>query len=194
MGAGFADPVRDAQRVFRAVMDALSRPGRIAAIDCALSPPPPIGATVGGVALALCDPDTPVWIDRTCGEAVAGWLRFMTGAPLTETPEDAAFALIAEGGPALRLDLFAQGAQDHPDRSTTLIVQVPSLAGGPPLRLSGPGIDGIGTMAPSGLPGDFVAQWTANHARFPRGVDILLCAGEGILGLPRSTTIAAAEA
>ena len=36
------------------------------------------------MALTLCDHDTPVWLDPVlaASEAVAGWLRFHTGAPL----------------------------------------------------------------------------------------------------------------
>ena len=35
----------------------------------------------------------------------------------------------------------------------------------------------------------FVAAWAANRARFPRGVDVVLCAGDRIAALPRSVTI-----
>jgi alpha-D-ribose 1-methylphosphonate 5-triphosphate synthase subunit PhnH len=41
----------------------------------------------------------------------------------------------------------------------------------------------------AGLPGDFVARWAANHALFPRGVDLVLCAGERLAALPRSVAI-----
>lgn len=40
-----------------------------------------------------------------------------------------------------------------------------------------------------GLPADFAAQWAANHAAFPRGVDAFLVAGRCISGLPRSTRL-----
>jgi len=41
----------------------------------------------------------------------------------------------------------------------------------------------------AGLPDDFWAQWHANHASFPQGVDIVFtCAGVA-LGLPRTTRV-----
>jgi alpha-D-ribose 1-methylphosphonate 5-triphosphate synthase subunit PhnH len=40
-----------------------------------------------------------------------------------------------------------------------------------------------------GLPPDFAALWAANHALFPRGVDLMLCAGNDVAALPRSVTV-----
>jgi alpha-D-ribose 1-methylphosphonate 5-triphosphate synthase subunit PhnH len=61
--------------------------------------------------------------------------------------------------------------------------------GGPHLRLSGPGIKGDATLAVSPLPKDFVAQWAANHAGFPLGVDLIFAADARLAALPRSTAI-----
>jgi alpha-D-ribose 1-methylphosphonate 5-triphosphate synthase subunit PhnH len=36
------------------------------------------------------------------------------------------------------------------------------------------------------LPPDFAAQWSANRALFPRGIDLLLVSGADIVGLPRT--------
>ena len=35
----------------------------------------------------------------------------------------------------------------------------------------------------------FVQEWAANHAMFPRGVDLILCAGNRLAALPRSVRI-----
>jgi alpha-D-ribose 1-methylphosphonate 5-triphosphate synthase subunit PhnH len=40
-----------------------------------------------------------------------------------------------------------------------------------------------------GLPADFVAVWQRNHALFPRGVDLILCAGRSVAALPRSVSV-----
>ncbi|MFZ1680649.1 MAG: phosphonate C-P lyase system protein PhnH [Rhizobiaceae bacterium] len=189
LATGLADPVGDAQKIFRAVMDALARPGKISSLDVVLSPPAPFTATGGAVALALCDSDTPFWGDPSCQQPLVDWLRFQTGAPMAGGPGEATFALVTDGAAVLALDRFAQGTQDYPDRSTTVIVQLPSLTTGPRLRLTGPGIDGFDVIAPDGLSDDFVTQWADNRARFPRGVDVLLCAPEGIVGLPRGVAI-----
>ena len=43
--------------------------------------------------------------------------------------------------------------------------------------------------AVDGLPADFASAWQANHALFPRGVDIVLCAGTSLAALPRSVAL-----
>ena len=80
--------------------------------------------------------------------------------------------------------------EEAPEASATLIVQLPALEGGPTLRLTGPGIRADATIAPMGLPPDFVAQWSRNRALFPAGVDLVLCAGDRLAAFPRTLSIA----
>lgn len=192
---GFADPVFDAQATFRAVMDAMARPGKIHPAKALAEPPQPLSHIAAAVALTLCDADTPLWLDPALRQApaVSGWLGFHTGAPVTETPADAHFAVVADPAGLIAFENFAQGTQEYPDRSTTLILQVASLTAGDTLILEGPGIQGSTTFAPSPLPRHFVEQWKQNGARFPRGVDLVLAAPEGIACLPRTTRIRAME-
>src|SRR3546814_2785400 len=85
-----------------------------------------------------------------------------------------------------RLARFAQGVDQYPDRAATLLLQVPSLEGGPAVTLSGPGIRDTAVIAPFGLPEWFWNDWRLNAAQFPLGVDIFLTCGEAVVGLPRS--------
>lgn len=87
---GFHSPVHDAQRVFRAVLDALARPLMPQRLDVVLDPPAPLSREVGAIALALGDEQTPIWLDSalTHSPDVAGWIRFHTGAPIVEDPAD----------------------------------------------------------------------------------------------------------
>ena len=188
---GFSDPVFDAQAIFRAVMDAMARPGTVQPAKALAQPPQPLSPVAAAVALTLCDHDTPLWLDPTLKQAgaVASWLGFHTGAPLANTPADAHFAVVAEPAGLIAFENFAQGTQEYPDRSTTLILQVASLSTGDRLLLEGPGIDGTAAIAPAPLPRHFVEQWKQNRARFPRGVDLVLAAPEGIACLPRTTRI-----
>jgi alpha-D-ribose 1-methylphosphonate 5-triphosphate synthase subunit PhnH len=36
---------------------------------------------------------------------------------------------------------------------------------------------------------DFFNEWSAQRPNLPRGVDILLCAGRQVIGLPRSVNV-----
>ena len=193
---GFTEPVFDAQAVFRAIMDAMARPGTVQELPQLANPPAPLSATAGAVALALCDNDTPVWLDPPlqAEAAVKAWLGFHTGAPWANTPADAHFALIANPKEMAALDGFSQGTQEYPDRSTTLILLTGDLGSGPTLLLEGPGIEKTAMIAPTGMPRHFVEQWKQNNQRFPRGVDIILAAPGSLACLPRTTRIKSMEA
>ena len=187
---GFGAPVHDAQANFRAVMEALANPGLLQVISGA-APSNGLTPELAAIALTLTDHDTPVWLDPVLArnDAVIAWLRFQTGAPLTTDKAKAHFALVSDVAQLPALDRFALGSDEYPDRSTTIVLALPALSGGPMLTLRGPGIKDTRTILPSGLPQGFVAQWADNRALFPRGVDVLLVAQGQVIGLPRSTRI-----
>lgn len=195
LDGGFPDPVLDAQATFRVVMDAMARPASIATIALRAAPPAPLTRLAGAVACTLIDADTPVWLDAPLGssEAVRSWLGFHTGARLVGAPADATFAMIGKPSDMPPLDRFAQGTQEYPDRSTTLIVLVESLEGAAPLTFRGPGIQDEAIIAPRDLPADFSRQWMENFRRFPRGVDLILTTGDALACLPRSARLVGGE-
>lgn len=191
----FAEPVFDAQSVFRTIMDCMARPGTIGAIPVAARPPQSLGAAAGAVALTLCDHDTSVWLTPQLVKSnLPGWLSFHTGALVTDDKHEARFAFVERGTAMPGFGLFSPGSQEYPDRSTTLVVEIDAFEGGRPLELSGPGIRETARVAPRGLPDTFVALAEANRAMFPRGVDLILVAGDRILCLPRTTIIKSREA
>lgn len=192
---GFADPVLDAQSVFRAVMDAMARPATVHGVGRLANAPAPLDTGAAAIACALIDADTPFWLDAALAtDAIRAWLAFQTGARATALPAEAAFAFGGEPAAMPALDRFALGTQEYPDRSATLVLQVPALEGGPALAFEGPGIKERAIIAPRGLPEDFAAQWRVNTARFPRGVDVILACGDRIACLPRTARLAAPEA
>ncbi len=92
---GFAAPVHDAQRVFRAVMTALAEPGRVVPLDAGLAPPDGLLPTSAAVLLALADYETPVWFAPALrSSAVESFVRFHTGAALVADPTRATFAVM----------------------------------------------------------------------------------------------------
>jgi alpha-D-ribose 1-methylphosphonate 5-triphosphate synthase subunit PhnH len=184
LAGGFADPPIASARAFRAILDAMARPGRIVTLTGAV-PPPPLSPAAGVAALVLLDRTTPVWLapDQDV-PAVREWLAFHTGAPLA-APGAARFAL--GDWPGLQpLARFAVGTPEYPDRSATLIVELPALSASG-ARLAGPGIAGAAHLS---LPE--TAAFAANGALWPLGLDFLFCAGDRLAALPRSTRVEAA--
>jgi alpha-D-ribose 1-methylphosphonate 5-triphosphate synthase subunit PhnH len=189
--SGFADPVLSAQSSFRALMAATARPGTICALTEPVSAPRQLSRAAAVVALALCDQDTPVWLDAgLAGTDVPYWLRFHTGAPIVSETRRAAFAFLAEPQNAPPFDAFPLGTAEYPDRSATLVLQVESLEDGPAFTLSGPGIKGQSMIRARPLPQDFAHRLAANRALFPRGTDLLLVTDTAIAALPRSVQLA----
>jgi alpha-D-ribose 1-methylphosphonate 5-triphosphate synthase subunit PhnH len=210
----FADPVLGAQAAFRAILDAMSRPGRIQRV-AAIAPPAPLAPAAAAAMLALADPATPActgagggamaatrwmrpgrliasrmarkaaWTDA--GEAARAWLAFHAGCPFVEAPGEAAFVL-ATGAPPPLAALHA-GTDEEPERGATLILQVTALAEGGGWRLTGPGIAREHRLAVSGLAPDFATRWAEQRGLFPRGVDVILCAGDALAALPRTVLI-----
>ena len=166
---GFTDPVAGAQTCFRAVLDATSRPGTIISAGRGLAPPPSLQPATAAVLLTLADADTPLWLDTGLADAW-DWLAFHCGAP--KAALGAATFVCATGLPPL--------ADLHPGTD---------LARPPAYRLAGPGLAAPTVLQVDGLPGNFVAQWAANHALYPCGVDMVLCAGDRLCALPRSVQI-----
>ena len=191
VAAGFDEPVLAAQSTFRAVMDAMARPGTVRQLP-GVSTPAPLTPAAGAIALTLLDYETPFWLDASLAGApeVARWIAFHTGARLTTDPAAAAFAFVADPAAAPPFANFAQGTLEYPDRSTTVVLQVAQLGEDDGMVLRGPGIAGAHRLAAAPLPADFPARLADNRSQFPRGVDILLASAERVAGLPRSLHVA----
>ena len=188
---GFSDKVLSAQSVFRSVMDAMARPGRVQRIASAAGTPAGMMRGTTAIALTLLDHDTPVWLDgRMSATAdVAKWLKFHTSAPVVADSSIASFALIGDPQSLPALDRFAFGSNEYPDRSTTLILQVESLTDGPVVELRGPGIDGSAALRASIQPRDLFERLAINAALFPRGIDVVLVHDDSIVAIPRTTRL-----
>ncbi|SLN76109.1 phosphonate C-P lyase system protein PhnH [Oceanibacterium hippocampi] len=183
--AGFTDPVRDAQEVFRAVLQAQSHPGRRVRVPSGPAAPAPLGRAMAGVLLALADLDTPLWLQRG-EEAALAYLRFHTGAPVAADPAAAAFAIVTEASTMPPLDSFRAGDADYPEVAATVLIAVAGFGQGQQVSLAGPGIERRQGFAADGLGAEFWAAWRANRGRFPLGVDALLFTDDEVVALPRS--------
>ena len=188
---GLADPTHDSQRLFRGILEAFAHPGSIVGL-----PQPPEGvdrlsSAATAFLLTLVDRDTPLWLEPGLdSDAVRSFVRFHAGAPIVTAKADALFAILTPDGTPT-LDGFAIGTDAYPDRSATLLLELPSLGGGPVRRIRGPGIDGSANIAIAGLPVSFWSEWMVNRALFPCGVDLVFAAGSDLLALPRSIDVEA---
>jgi alpha-D-ribose 1-methylphosphonate 5-triphosphate synthase subunit PhnH len=195
LAPAFADPPRATQAVFRAVMEAMARPGRVHPLASGLSAPPPLNPAAAALALTLLDYETPVWLDPPLAAVreVGEWLKFHTGAQLTADGRRAAFAFACDPLRIPAFDFFSLGSFEYPDRSTTLVLQVDDFGRGDRLELFGPGIDGVQSLSAAPLPKNFRARLIANRALFPRGVDLILASRDAIAALPRSVRVQSKE-
>jgi alpha-D-ribose 1-methylphosphonate 5-triphosphate synthase subunit PhnH len=193
MPPGFADKVLQAQSTFRSVMQAMARPGGVQRIAAAAGSPPPMMRGTAAIALTLFDHDTPVWLDPSMSAKpdVAKWLKFHTGAPVVQDCSVCSFALFGDAAALPALDRFSFGSNEYPDRSTTLILQVESFARGDRFELRGPGIDGTAVLQAAIQPLDLFERLAVNQALFPRGIDVVLVADDGIVAIPRTTRLVA---
>jgi alpha-D-ribose 1-methylphosphonate 5-triphosphate synthase subunit PhnH len=193
---GFNDPVMGSQAVFRCALQALALPGRPVDIPEAAQLPTKGHRSAAMVLLALLDSDCAVWLSPSLRDSdTRAWLRFHTGCRCVDDPAQAGFLWLAEGDAWPPLALMDAGSDHYPDQSATCVMEVAAFEGedASSWHLDGPGIDGSRRLATRGLPMDFEQQWSANHAGFPRGVDVFLAAPAQLVGLPRSTRLSRAD-
>jgi len=198
LAPGFDEPTHDAQRVFRQMLDAVAMPGRVVKLNDAFSGLDSLSDSVArplaAALLAMADFETPVWLDSSALTDLAALIRFHGGAPITQDPALAAFAVIRHCNTLPALSTFAWGTPEYPDRSTTLLIQVDALSGGTPISLTGPGIPERQQIAPRGLAARFWTERAHMQRDFPCGVDCFLFNRESVFGLPRTTLAQAMEA
>jgi alpha-D-ribose 1-methylphosphonate 5-triphosphate synthase subunit PhnH len=194
LGSGFSNEAFGSQAVFRAALQALSHPGRRVAVAHDADTPSAGHAASAATLLALLDSDCTLWLSpRLAASDAAAWLRFHTGCTLVTDPGNARFVWVGEGDAMPQLSSLAQGTDIYPDHSATCVLDVARVdeaqGAADAWCLTGPGIQHTAALRVAGVPGDFEHQWAANHATFPRGVDVLLGTPTHIVGLPRTTRI-----
>lgn len=186
-------PTAVSRQVFRAVLDALARPGRPARLPVApgsgVARRPPAAllpilalADLGTGIHVLDHPDAPTsWVDA---------LATATSAPVVTLERARLVGALRPITPA-EVGALSRGTALAPEEAALLTVAVTDLTGGPARWvLSGPGVPGRRAISPSGVPAGFLAARAAAVHRYPTGTDVLLVAPDGgLLGLPRSTSI-----
>lgn len=177
----------DAQKAFRALLRAASRPGEVcqlpgAAADCGEE-----------VLLALLDQEVSFRVrsdrDPASAASMESRLAVATGASPAPAAE-ADFALFHGGGSGGKVLSLKRGTLEAPERGATAVYAVRGFAGSEALTLtlSGPGVPGERDLVVAGLSVQEVEDLRTSRAGYPAGVDVYLVDSEGRLaGLPRST-------
>lgn len=178
---GFAEPALQAAHAFRAIMEAMARPGRIFEVKGA-APPSPMSEAAAVTLLTLCDPDTPLFLAGALDTPdIRAWIAFHTGAPCTG-PSHAMFAL-GDWQALQPISNYQIGTAKYPDRSATLIVETPELSP-EGATLQGPG---IAASLQISLPE--TEGFKDNAALYPRGLDFIFTSGNRLAALPRTTQV-----
>lgn len=177
---GFTYQPRESATAFRAALEAMARPGTVHTVSGAT--PPALSVAAGVLVLTIADSTTGIWLAPAL-HAAKDWITFHTGATFVP-PEDAQIAIGA--WPDLPLARFPIGRPDYPDRSATLIVEMPALTQTGP-RLTG---SGIKTRANLSLPE--TEAFRINAGAFPLGLDFFFTSGNRLAALPRTTKVEAA--
>ena len=174
----------EAQRTFRAVLDALARPG--VARPLPAGPLDRVPAALLPV-LALADLGSPVCVLGDDG-AWRDTVATATSAPAVPLAKARLVAALRPVTPD-ELRTVPRGTADAPEDGALVTLPVSSVdRDGVPLRLTGPGVDGCSVISPGGLPPGWLAARAAGE--FPAGIDLLLVGPDGrVVGLPRSTRI-----
>lgn len=112
----FSQPVFDMQRVFRVVLDAMSRPARLCRLPVfPQSVPDGLSPVLADLALTLCDGESPLWLSPGLRkDETTTWLRFHCGCPIVEEADKAAFALVADASELPPLVRFRAGRSRLP--------------------------------------------------------------------------------
>ena len=186
---GFSDVAVQSAHAFRAIMQAMARPGRVLELASDLEAPEPLLASTAAIALTLCDFQTPIWLTPDLQkDKVLHYLRFHAGASITAEPDKAHFLFSTVGQIRPAASMLMQGTHEYPDRSATLVIQVSGFSTGA-VTLSGPGISSSESFGVAGLDSAFWTEMAENHARFPVGIDVIFAAPGLVAALPRSTEI-----
>lgn len=187
----FAPTTLASQSVFRVALDAMAQPGTIGILpEPAHSVPTPLAAATAAIVTCLFDHDTHIWLgDGIACIDVYDYLKLHCSCPLIKSGLTADFAVLnaADGVPGLAQ--FNPGTDAYPDRSTTLIIQVPDIDTGATISLTGPGIETEASLKVAGMPDYFWQERRDQQEIFPCGVDLIFTCGDRLVALPRSTEI-----
>jgi len=195
------DPVFDAQRHYRVLLNCTARPGSIGLLnEVEVEKPADLSQSATLIALMLFSSDVSFFLGRDASLAV-GYLVRQTQA-VEASVEEADFVFVhgrdtEDAVAALRS--AKAGELVFPETGATVLLEVEAISPAPlsnclRLTLSGPGIETESIVYVAGLAPEFLEALQSRNCEFPTGVDVYMtcdsvAAGPCVLSLPRTTKV-----
>ncbi|MFD0615995.1 phosphonate C-P lyase system protein PhnH [Paenibacillus sp. GCM10027629] len=197
VGVKSMERVHAVQQVYRQVLDAMSRPGKIVQIE-APSFVRREAADAYIVALGMMLLDQSVSYEVIGDMSLAEQLQLYTLSRRQELQAcDYVFLTTSDAAAQASVDIESckRGTFTFPDESATIICRVHELGAGSEgrkgsvkLTMQGPGIAEEQQLSIDGLAGSLVSGWQASNAEFPLGIDWIFVDEMGrVACVPRST-------
>lgn len=194
------DEVFDSQATFRALLDCMSRPGKICQIPQRAYGAPPEGFCPPALSILKTLCDHRVSFSLGGANEKPEWVRYLEVNLATPfQPLEKADYVLFDGA---RFDdgfaRLSRGTLEFPESSATALICVSRLSGeqseeeGPvcSLILAGPGVKVRTLLIASGLEPGYVTERGKAGRYFPMGVDLFLVDWSGrVAGIPRTSTV-----
>lgn len=192
------DPVFDAQKHYRTLLECTARPGTIGQLDdVSLEVPPPLNRAAALIALTLLSADSSFYLAQNEQSATEFLSRETLAKPADAGKAD--FLFVTDANRTEEVECARHGVLAYPEQGATVVIQVAALSpapmpGGLRLTLTGPGIETETVAFVSGAPESLFETLRRRNAEFPLGIDAYLTcdslsAGPCVLGLPRTTRV-----
>ena len=183
MRAVGVDPVHGTRRTFRALLDAMSRPGTVESVS---------DPADHAVVATLVDHEVAVATDD---EGLRDALASQGRLDAASVPE--ADIVHVRDRDGFAVGECKRGSLVEPSDGATVVYRVDDLVAGATadlttVTLSGPGVDGSREFGVALPPAELAALADA-QADYPRGVDAVFASAEAVAAVPRSVTIESTE-
>lgn len=186
------DKVFDTQKIYRLMLDAMARPGKIIDLPCLdICPPSGLSGYAAGLAFTLLDAETTFAV-LPADALWQDYLAVNTGAK-PAVPAAAEFILLTGQRHAPEIAEANRGSLLAPEGGATLFILVGGIAadaGSIKLTLTGPGVDGQATVMLEGLILANLESILSLNSEYPLGVDCFFVDRRGrLFAIPRSTSV-----
>lgn len=194
------DPVFDSQRTFRALLDAMARPGEIRQLPTIPLQLETWPAAIALIGLTFLDPLTSFAVVGEGAVDLTAYLQRNTSAPtLMVGAAEWLFARAADPVTPTLLEQLNPGTLTQPELGSTAVLLVEAISavpvdGATQMTLRGPGIKESLSVSVQGLSSLTLEARNRMTSGFPLGIDLFLVDPAGqVLALPRTTKIQVEE-